>query len=260
MKLDYPNTLEIANWFKVRGDKPSPCTKVAFEIYKDIQYKGKITESLSAKDREYVIKLQIDYIQKSIVNIMYEENGRVAKGLRCGYVYAISNPAWPDFVKIGCAIDVYDRLKTYQTSSPLRDYRLIAYAFTEDRLGLESKLHSMYEGNNEWVRISQEDAKILVNSQVIYPDKEIQGFCMTEVLRVAGSTPGVAKEQSHKLKVRSTLLCAASAISRYFDVGFEELVKYIKSSGSIDLHRGYVRFLPLNMKFEVLPGGFVVLI
>lgn len=260
MKLDYPNTIEIANWFKSKGIKPSPCTKVAFDIYKDMQYKGKITESMSIRDREYVIKRQIDYIQKSVVNIMYEENGRSAKGLRCGYVYAISNPAWPDFVKIGCAVDVYDRLQTYQTSSPLRDYRLIAYAFTEDRLELESKLHSMCDSSNEWVKMSQEDARVLVNSQVTYPEKDIQRFCMNEVLRVAGSTEVVTLELSPKLKIRATLLCAASAISKYFDISFVDLVRRIKSAGSIDFHRGCVRFIPLGMRFKVLPNGSVVLI
>ena len=260
MKLDYPNTIEIANWFKTKGVKPSPCTKVAFNIYKDLQYKGKIVDSLSARDKEYVIKRQIDYIQKSIVNIMYEENGRSAKGLRCGYVYAISNPAWPDFVKIGCAVDVYDRLQTYQTSSPLRDYELIAYAFTEDRLKLESRLHSMYDSSNEWVKISQEEARVLVNSQVTYPEKDIQEFCMNELLRVAGSTEAVTLELSPKLKIRATLLCAAPAISKYFDISFVDLVKSIKSSGSIDFHRGRARFIPLDMKFGVLPNGSVVLI
>jgi len=39
-----------------------------------------------------------------------------------GYVYVITNPAWPDWVKIGMAIDAEDRLNGYQTSSPMRDY------------------------------------------------------------------------------------------------------------------------------------------
>ena len=99
-----------------------------------------------------------------------------------------------------------------------------------------------------------------MNSQVIYPEKDIQEFCMNEVLRVAGSTEVVTLELSPKLKIRATLLCAASAISRYFDISFVDLVKSIKSSGSIDFHRGCVRFIPLDMKFRVLPSGSVVLI
>ncbi|MGL4519205.1 MAG: GIY-YIG nuclease family protein [Phocaeicola sp.] len=48
-------------------------------------------------------------------------------------MYAISNPAWPGFIKIGKSVDVFDRLNNYQTSSPLRDYTLIGYAFVLDR-------------------------------------------------------------------------------------------------------------------------------
>ncbi|MEK9820466.1 MAG: hypothetical protein VW443_12860, partial [Pseudomonadales bacterium] len=36
-----------------------------------------------------------------------------------GYVYAIRNKAWPEWVKIGKAIDAQDRLNGYQTSSPM---------------------------------------------------------------------------------------------------------------------------------------------
>ncbi len=35
-----------------------------------------------------------------------------------GQVYAITNPNFPDWVKIGMAIDAEDRLNNYQTSSP----------------------------------------------------------------------------------------------------------------------------------------------
>ena len=35
-----------------------------------------------------------------------------------GYVYAIINPAWPDWVKIGKAYSHNDRLNNYQTCSP----------------------------------------------------------------------------------------------------------------------------------------------
>ena len=41
-----------------------------------------------------------------------------------GYVYILTNPAWPDWVKVGMAIDAEDRCNSYQTSSPYRDYQL----------------------------------------------------------------------------------------------------------------------------------------
>ena len=41
-----------------------------------------------------------------------------------GEVYIITNPAWEGWIKIGMAVESKDRLKGYQTSSPLRDYKL----------------------------------------------------------------------------------------------------------------------------------------
>ena len=44
-----------------------------------------------------------------------------------GQVYVITNPNFPDWVKVGMAIDAEDRLNGYQTSSPFRDYVLQYY-------------------------------------------------------------------------------------------------------------------------------------
>jgi hypothetical protein len=49
-----------------------------------------------------------------------------------GEVYIITNPAWKGWIKIGMAVESKDRLKAYQTSSPLRDYKLkYSKAFTK---------------------------------------------------------------------------------------------------------------------------------
>ena len=39
-----------------------------------------------------------------------------------GQVYVITNPAFEGWVKVGMAVDAIDRLKSYQTSSPFRDF------------------------------------------------------------------------------------------------------------------------------------------
>ena len=39
-----------------------------------------------------------------------------------GYVYALQNPAWPEYVKIGKAVEAERRMDSYQTYSPHRDY------------------------------------------------------------------------------------------------------------------------------------------
>lgn len=80
-----------------------------------------------------------------------------------GYIYVISNPAWPEWVKVGMAIDARDRCSSYQTSSPFRDYEIQYSVYCTDRRKLEGKAHKSIEviaseRNNEWFKIPVEDA------------------------------------------------------------------------------------------------------
>jgi len=75
-----------------------------------------------------------------------------------GYVYAITNPAWEGWVKIGMAVDADDRCKSYQTSSPHRDYKLEYCTYFEDRRKAEQKAHEKAEEiaeecGAEWFKI-----------------------------------------------------------------------------------------------------------
>jgi len=84
------------------------------------------------------------------------------KGVKDGYVYAIINPAWPDWVKIGMAVDAEDRLNGYQTSSPMRDYKLIDSVYSKNRSKAERNAHKLAakiaERRGEWFNISNEQA------------------------------------------------------------------------------------------------------
>ena len=62
-----------------------------------------------------------------------------------GEVYAVMNSAWPDWVKGGKAVDADDRCKGYQTSSPFRDYSIIARMSTNNRHSMEKEMHSAFE-------------------------------------------------------------------------------------------------------------------
>ena len=79
------------------------------------------------------------------------ENYETAKE---GQVYIIVNPAFPSWCKIGMAVDAEDRLKQYQTSSPYRDYKLIATYNTSDRRKAEKFAHDLlaksHERRGEW--------------------------------------------------------------------------------------------------------------
>lgn len=85
-----------------------------------------------------------------------------------GYIYVIINPAWEGWVKIGMAVDADDRCANYQTSSPFRDYELIAKQFTKDKKRLELMAHKEAEKiglrQGEWFKINKLQAISLIKS------------------------------------------------------------------------------------------------
>tara|TARA_B100002019_G_scaffold237558_1_gene212412 strand:- start:73 stop:669 length:597 start_codon:yes stop_codon:yes gene_type:complete len=86
-----------------------------------------------------------------------------------GYVYAITNPAWPEWVKIGMAIDANDRCNGYQTSSPFRDYKIEHVVVTNNRRAAEAEAHKAAtkmakETRGEWFKLDIELAKTILNN------------------------------------------------------------------------------------------------
>lgn len=86
-----------------------------------------------------------------------------------GYVYVITNKAWPDWIKIGMAIDAEDRCNGYQTSSPFRDYVLEYSVACEDRRKSEKKAHKKAaklatETSGEWFKLDVETAKQILDN------------------------------------------------------------------------------------------------
>ena len=79
-----------------------------------------------------------------------------------GEVYVITNPAFPDWVKIGMAVDSEDRLKGYQTGDPYRSYKLEFSRGFDDRRKAESKAHTLakksFIKSGEWFKMSVQDA------------------------------------------------------------------------------------------------------
>ena len=86
-----------------------------------------------------------------------------------GYVYVITNPAWPGWVKIGMAIDADDRCNGYQTSSPFRDYVLEHMIVTKNRRKTEAEAHKAASklstsSNGEWFELGVEEAKKVLDN------------------------------------------------------------------------------------------------
>jgi len=90
-----------------------------------------------------------------------------------GEVYVITNPAWPEWIKVGMAVDSSDRLKNYQTCSPFRDYDVLYSYKVKDRRAEENKVHERLakECNNinEWFKLKPAVANDLI-LEVIHED------------------------------------------------------------------------------------------
>jgi len=80
-----------------------------------------------------------------------------------GQVYIITNPNFPEWVKVGMAVDSEDRLNGYQTSSPFRDYALFTCWSVTDRRSAESDAHDLletkYERKGEWFNCTPDQAQ-----------------------------------------------------------------------------------------------------
>ena len=228
---DHKNAKAVEEWFTQNNKEICCDDTTVFQIYKDISYRGSIVNSESIKDRIRVAKMQMSYIRKNILGLMHKYNGKSSKGIKQGYVYAIHNPAWNNFVKIGVAIDVYDRLKSYQTSSPLRDYELIGYVFSSDRLSLEKEIHHKFERNNEWVKTSKDSIKKFLKEHEEFPITEIENFALQEVIKAVGKSKQLASSLNDSDKVRRFFTLVNNSIipidSRFRGINILDK-KYIK--------------------------------
>ena len=148
--MKYPRSLENKTRMTIQGKRyrvGNP-RHPFYHLYKLAGHEGvyeamglKYTDKLAKK-----IKRQVEGLYDEVVE---------------GVVYIIRNSAWPDWQKIGKAIDAEDRLKSYQTGAPDRDYELIHAEWFSDRHTAEKKIHSMLENHKncygrkgEWFKSS----------------------------------------------------------------------------------------------------------
>jgi hypothetical protein len=80
---------------------------------------------------------------------------------KAGFVYIITHPSWPEFVKIGRAYNPDSRLEGYQTGCPRRCYRLEHSVYFEDCHFAEREIHvrlGTYRQCGEWFRVTRDKA------------------------------------------------------------------------------------------------------
>jgi hypothetical protein len=81
-----------------------------------------------------------------------------------GFVYVVTNPAWPGWVKFGSAIDPNSRLKNYQTGTPLRDYKVEGYVYSHERRVTEKRiLAALRITEGEWVQMKVDHALAVID-------------------------------------------------------------------------------------------------
>lgn len=75
-----------------------------------------------------------------------------------GYLYIISNSSFPNYYKIGVTTNIKNRLIAYQTSSPLRNFKVEYYICHNDIYNAEKQLlkdlkYFQLSRRNEWIEI-----------------------------------------------------------------------------------------------------------
>jgi len=213
--LEHENAIAVKQWFVKNNLDLAIDDKTVFNIYKDISYYGKVVESDSLTDRINVYKMQSSFIKKNILGLMYDKN-KSARSIKQGYVYAVHNPSWGEHVKVGCSIDVYDRLNVYQSYSPFRDYELIGYVYSEDKFKLEKEIHRKFNRNGEWVETDRTTIKRFLKDHEFFELEEISKFSFVELCKVIGKSEAVTKQVSNRNRVKVFLKQIKSRIgSRY---------------------------------------------
>lgn len=162
MKIGNFNIGEIEDWLNKRNLEPSLSDEFVRKVYNEVQeqkYKLHLKENVKIRQKFYSIAY--DFVRRDLLKIIYKRNNYAATNIAAGFVYAIGNPAWPEFVKIGSAIDVPTRLSSYQTGSPNRDYFLVDYYFSHDRLMAEKETHGLFNRKGEWCIATTQDIRKL---------------------------------------------------------------------------------------------------
>ena len=79
--------------------------------------------------------------------------------LRSKYIYCVINRAWSGWVKVGQADNVDERVKKYNTGSPMRDYECVFKMKVSDIYYAEKNIYNKYNMTNEWTKSDWNDIK-----------------------------------------------------------------------------------------------------
>ena len=91
--------------------------------------------------------------------------------MKSGYLYIVTNAAFPGWVKVGTTWNLEDRLHVYQTGDPFRGYHLEYSLHHPSFRDAEKKIkevmkHFALEIRGEWFRVDINVAKTRLDEQL----------------------------------------------------------------------------------------------
>ena len=98
--------------------------KALFRFVKTV-YKNDWNSFLKALNENHIIKDMERFGTRKFKRSLDTKRRKGRKkrvNVDAGYVYVITNPAWPEWVKVGSTVSLEERLSNYQTSDPTRSY------------------------------------------------------------------------------------------------------------------------------------------
>lgn len=137
-----------------------------------------VAENIDELVQEYELRLE----EKKKLKIQHKLKNREVKRVnkkKC--VYVISNPAWPEWVKVGSSTTLPEdetsnlRLSQFNTGSPFKDYKLEYQVLCEDAPTLEKRVHRNLSGlfdygvsekRAEWFKCGVKDAILAIEIEL----------------------------------------------------------------------------------------------
>jgi hypothetical protein len=140
-------------------------------LHNKIRFKKTVEQRIVAKGYIAKVKVSNNYIRELTLqrrienNVEFRSRLEAARknnlnskiSLKQGYVYAVINPLFLGWMKIGSCVDLKERLIAFQTNDPLARFEIALSFFVEDRKYIEFVLHqklSSSRGTGEWFNIN----------------------------------------------------------------------------------------------------------
>lgn len=136
------------------------------EIKKYLRKLKKEARLADIKQKENALSDQINLIEiKRITELKTKTNNRTR--LTEGFVYIITNPVYDGWVKVGSALNMEERLASYQTCDPNRGYKIEFIWHFDNRKEAERLAHNAlhkHRGNGEWFKLNVKKAIKIIES------------------------------------------------------------------------------------------------